>query len=66
MINKEIMIDGRKEINKTFNLILFGMPILVWKKRIPIMIENINVIVRNDSFNFFNSLVSFNIIFYLY
>ena len=29
MINKEIMIDGRNEINKTFNLILFGMPMLV-------------------------------------
>lgn len=60
------MMDGRKEINKTFNLNLFGMPMLVWKKIIPIMIENINVVVRKDSFNFFNSLVFFNVTFYLY
>ena len=29
MMNKEIMMDGRNEINKTFNLILFGIPTLV-------------------------------------
>ncbi len=29
MIHKKIMMDGRKEINKTFNLNLFGMPMLV-------------------------------------
>ena len=51
-MNKEMIIDGRNEINKTFNLILFGMPTLVRKRRIPIMIENINVVVRNDIFLF--------------